>query len=113
MYYIYKNRQHNITFIGIYAVLSVYFASVMIRLLLVFAPAACISAAIGLSWLFEICIDAIKTQYKEILENKEEKEKDKKKLSNRKMSPIVAIVMLIMIAYFLHIFVCHGTMSGA
>jgi dolichyl-diphosphooligosaccharide--protein glycosyltransferase len=52
LYYIYKNRQHNITFIGIYAVLSVYFASVMIRLLLVFAPAACISAAIGISWLF-------------------------------------------------------------
>lgn len=60
LYYIYKNRQHNITFIGIYAVLSVYFASVMIRLLLVFAPAACVSAAIGINWLFEICIDAIK-----------------------------------------------------
>ena len=52
LYYIYKNRDHNITFIGIYTVLSVYFASVMIRLLLVFAPAACICAAIGISWLY-------------------------------------------------------------
>jgi dolichyl-diphosphooligosaccharide--protein glycosyltransferase len=52
LYYIYNNRQNNIVFIGIYAVLSVYFASVMIRLLLVFAPAACICAAIGISWLY-------------------------------------------------------------
>ena len=58
LYYIYKNRDHNIIFIGIYTVLSVYFASVMIRLLLVFAPAACICAAIGISWLYEKCIEA-------------------------------------------------------
>jgi dolichyl-diphosphooligosaccharide--protein glycosyltransferase len=56
LYYIYRNRDHNIVFIGIYAVLSVYFASVMIRLLLVFAPAACICAAIGISWLYDKCI---------------------------------------------------------
>ena len=58
LYYIYKNRDHNIIFIGIYTVLSVYFASVMIRLLLVFAPAACICAAIGISWLYEKCIES-------------------------------------------------------
>ena len=58
LYYIYKNRDHNIVFIGIYTVLSVYFASVMIRLLLVFAPAACICAAIGISWLYEKCIES-------------------------------------------------------
>lgn len=44
---------------GIYAALSVYFASVMIRLLLVFAPAACVCAAIGISWLFELSADSI------------------------------------------------------
>jgi len=60
LYYAYKNRQHNITFLGIYAVLSVYFASVMIRLLLVFAPAACMCGAIGISWIYEVCVDSIK-----------------------------------------------------
>lgn len=59
LYYIFSNRKHNIVFMGIYAALSVYFASVMIRLLLVFAPAACICAAIGISWLFEMCTDSI------------------------------------------------------
>lgn len=63
LYYIYKNRQNNIIFIGIYTVLSVYFASVMIRLLLVFAPAACISAAIGISWLYEKCIKSFKLDF--------------------------------------------------
>lgn len=51
LYYVFKNRQNNIVFMGIYVALSVYFASVMIRLLLVFAPAACVTAAIGISWL--------------------------------------------------------------
>ena len=60
LYYIFRNRQNNIVFIGIYTALSVYFASVMIRLLLVFAPAACVSAAIGISWLFELCTESIK-----------------------------------------------------
>ena len=54
LYYIFNNRKNNIIFMGIYAALSVYFASVMIRLLLVFAPAACICAAIGISWLFDL-----------------------------------------------------------
>lgn len=52
LYYIFNNRKNNIVFMGIYVALSVYFASVMIRLLLVFAPAACVTAAIGISWLF-------------------------------------------------------------
>lgn len=51
LYYVFKNRKNNIVFMGIYVALSVYFASVMIRLLLVFAPAACVTAAIGISWL--------------------------------------------------------------
>lgn len=59
LYYIFNNRKYNIVFMGIYAALSVYFASVMIRLLLVFAPAACVCASIGISWLFDICAESI------------------------------------------------------
>jgi dolichyl-diphosphooligosaccharide---protein glycosyltransferase len=29
------------------------------------------------------------------------------------VSGVVGIIILLLIAYFLHIFVCHGTMSGA
>ena len=45
--------KHNVTygklFIGIYGVLATYFSCVMIRLMLVVAPAACCLAAIGVS----------------------------------------------------------------
>jgi len=40
LYYCFKNPNEGKIFIGIYVVLSVYFASVMVRLLLVMAPAA-------------------------------------------------------------------------
>jgi dolichyl-diphosphooligosaccharide--protein glycosyltransferase len=36
-------------FLGLYGVLSTYFSCVMIRLMLVIAPAACVLAAIGIS----------------------------------------------------------------
>jgi len=36
-------------FLGIYGVLSTYFSCVMIRLMLIIAPAACVLAAIGVS----------------------------------------------------------------
>jgi dolichyl-diphosphooligosaccharide--protein glycosyltransferase len=36
-------------FLGLYGVLSTYFSCVMIRLMLVVAPAACVLAAIGIS----------------------------------------------------------------
>lgn len=61
LYYIFTRRSHNIVFIGIYVTLSVYFASVMIRLLLVFAPAACAAAGIGCSWIVGKCAKSIKT----------------------------------------------------
>lgn len=45
--------KHNVTygklFVGLYGVLATYFSCVMIRLMLVVAPAACVLAAIGLS----------------------------------------------------------------
>ena len=83
----------------------------MIRLLLVFAPAACICAAIGLSWLLETCSEAIKSFKTNIVT---QDSTDKKSASKKKgMDGIVAIIVILLIAYFLHIFICHGTMSGA
>jgi dolichyl-diphosphooligosaccharide--protein glycosyltransferase len=63
LYYIFKNRKNSILFIGIYVALSVYFASVMIRLLLVFAPAACVASGIGCNWIVGKCAKAIKWHF--------------------------------------------------
>lgn len=49
LYYCLTSPSPGKLFLSVYTLLSVYFASVMIRLLLVMAPAVCIMSAIGLS----------------------------------------------------------------
>jgi dolichyl-diphosphooligosaccharide--protein glycosyltransferase len=104
LFYIFKERTHNIIFIGIYAVLSVYFASVMIRLLLVFAPAACVSSGIGASWIISKCTDSIKAFFSKKHSHKNQK----------KTLPVeVSIILLLLLVYLLTTYVTHGVMSGA
>jgi dolichyl-diphosphooligosaccharide---protein glycosyltransferase len=49
LYYCYKNYTDPKLFMAIYVVLAVYFASVMVRLLLVLAPAVSVMGGIGIS----------------------------------------------------------------
>ncbi|KAI3524649.1 hypothetical protein L1887_03311 [Cichorium endivia] len=48
------------SFVILYLVMSVYFSGVMVRLMLVFAPAACIMSGIALSEAFDVCTRSIK-----------------------------------------------------
>jgi dolichyl-diphosphooligosaccharide--protein glycosyltransferase len=50
------------TFVVLYMVTSVYFSGVMVRLMLVLAPAACIMAGIALSAAFDTLTGSIKFQ---------------------------------------------------
>lgn len=50
LYYCYKKPTEAKIFLAIYTVFSVYFASVMVRLLLVLAPAVSMMSGIGVSW---------------------------------------------------------------
>ncbi|KAB1224412.1 Dolichyl-diphosphooligosaccharide--protein glycosyltransferase subunit STT3A [Morella rubra] len=50
------------SFVVLYIVLSVYFSGVMVRLMLVLAPAACIMSGIALSAAFEVLTRSIKFQ---------------------------------------------------
>lgn len=54
LYYCYKRPTESKLFAAIYVVLAVYFASVMVRLLLVLAPAVSIMGAIGLSYTIKL-----------------------------------------------------------
>lgn len=47
-------------FLALYGGLSVYFASVMVRLLLVTAPALCVLSGIGVSYVVEECTNSIR-----------------------------------------------------
>ena len=47
-------------FVALYGLLAVYFSCVMIRLMLVVAPAACVLASIGISYLIRKMAKAIR-----------------------------------------------------
>ena len=51
-------------FVGLYGVLSTYFSCVMIRLMLVIAPAACVLAAIGVSEILRNMSKSIRSYVK-------------------------------------------------
>ncbi|KAA6389909.1 MAG: putative Dolichyl-diphosphooligosaccharide--protein glycosyltransferase subunit STT3 [Streblomastix strix] len=65
-------------FICIYGIASLYFASEMVRLVLVVAPAACILSGIGISELGQRCVDA----FIEILQNSVQNSDQQKEKSN-------------------------------
>jgi dolichyl-diphosphooligosaccharide--protein glycosyltransferase len=54
---------------AIYTVFAVYFASVMVRLLLVLAPAVSIMAGIGISWTIKLFTKSIREFF---IKNEEE-----------------------------------------
>ncbi|ORX39432.1 Oligosaccharyl transferase STT3 subunit-domain-containing protein [Kockovaella imperatae] len=59
LYWCFKDMRDEQVFIIIYAVLSSYFAGVMVRLMLVITPVVCVSAAIAYSKILETYIDPI------------------------------------------------------
>ncbi|XP_074268981.1 dolichyl-diphosphooligosaccharide--protein glycosyltransferase subunit STT3A-like isoform X2 [Silene latifolia] len=59
------------SFVIMYIVTSVYFSGVMVRLMLVFAPAACILSGIALSEAFDVLTRSVKFQLPAILDTSE------------------------------------------
>lgn len=59
VFWCFKELRDEQIFVIIYAVLSAYFAGVMVRLMLVITPVACVSAAIAFSKLLEAYIDPV------------------------------------------------------
>lgn len=130
--------KHNVTygklFIGLYGVLATYFSCVMIRLMLVVAPAACILAAIGLSEILRKMARSIreyilKGDSKEDEDDKEKKEiaakkvgakkegapaaVDKRTKKKRRIPLDVAITVIIFMVYLLSDYVFHSTYIAA
>ena len=116
-------------FLGLYGVLSTYFSCVMIRLMLVIAPAACVLAAIGISEILRKMSKAIRESLSEKQDQVEDEEEvegesDKKSKSksgakkavSSKKSRIptdVAVVVILFFIYFLSSYVYHSTYMAA
>jgi dolichyl-diphosphooligosaccharide---protein glycosyltransferase len=103
LWYCFKNPNYGKIFAGIYVVLAVYFASVMIRLLLVLAPAACIVGGIGVSQTMRFLSKSIRVS---LVGDKKGKEK-------KRIPKEVAIVGLIFIGYMMSTFILHSHFAGS
>ncbi|KAL7590431.1 dolichyl-diphosphooligosaccharide--protein glycosyltransferase subunit STT3A [Lactuca sativa] len=73
------------SFVILYIVMSVYFSSVMVRLMLVLAPAACILSGIALSEAFDVFTRSIKFYVSDLSENLQTEAGDGASASNVSM----------------------------
>ncbi|KAL9654872.1 hypothetical protein ABK040_008664 [Willaertia magna] len=62
LYFCFRDLTDSTIFIILYGMFSVYFAGVMVRLMLVLAPAACVLSAIGISQTLKTYMRALKYQ---------------------------------------------------
>ena len=118
-----KKIRNATLFIALYGILSIYFASIMIRLLLVTAPALCILSGIGASFVIEKCTDSIRAAINYIASainiiSDEEDANDttdtSKTKKKRKRIPLeLAFIGSSIIAYLCCKAIFHGTWTAA
>ncbi|KAB7498735.1 Dolichyl-diphosphooligosaccharide--protein glycosyltransferase subunit STT3A [Armadillidium nasatum] len=101
LYFCFTNLTDENIFIILYGVLSIYFAGVMVRLMLVLAPVMCILAGIGVSSM-------LSTYVQQIDEVKVEKKKSRFE-GNYFMKSEVATVFVCMMSVLLIMYTIHCT----
>ena len=135
-YFCYQKPTYGSLFVALYGILSVYFACVMIRLMLVFAPAACVLAGIGVSEIVTLLTDSIRDTIDEFFggateeidesEEKEESKSKKKGKGGKKKSEssdvslvlskhpfISSLIFVVVLIYVLSNYVFHSTWIAA
>eukprot|EP00918_Siedleckia_nematoides_P064012 GHVU01139245.1.p1 GENE.GHVU01139245.1~~GHVU01139245.1.p1 ORF type:complete len:689 (+),score=133.13 GHVU01139245.1:274-2340(+) len=106
----FHRRSDGLLFAGLYGVLSVYFAGVMVRLMLVLAPAACILGGVALSAALTVAVRYIRLPYLN------SRVALKTKLSGsraRGLSITIAIAVFGFLAHVTLMYVYHATWASA
>lgn len=93
-----------------YVVLSVYFASVMVRLLLVLGPATCICGGIGVSIVFRNFTKAIRIS---LIGEDIEKISKKRKTPKLRIPAEIALIGCVLMGYFMSTYIFHCHFTGA
>jgi len=102
LYYCFRKLTDANIFVILYAVTSIYFAGVMVRLMLVLAPIMCIMGGIGVS--------CVLTTYMRNIETDSGSAKSKKKSdTSYPIKSEIATVMVTIMAIFLTTFIFHCT----
>lgn len=110
LWYCSKNPNQGKIFVIMYVVLAVYFASVMVRLLLVLGPATCICGGIGVSALFRIFTKAIRTG---LIGEDFEKAYKKRRTPKNRIPADISIIGLVLLGFFMSTYIFHSHFSGA
>ena len=90
LYHLFTNKNRKKLFLALYFLCTIYFASLMVRLILILFPAVCIISAIGISELIHSV---------------------KKKLGVFQISHFT--VLLTLLGWLIFRFMCHGSIVGA
>lgn len=108
LYYCFAKLTDANIFIIIYGVTSVYFAGVMVRLMLVLAPVACVLAGIGISSVLNTYmknVEIVSSQQQPISKNQSKKSKQgdpSYPIKNEVATFMVALVTFFLITYTFH-----------
>jgi dolichyl-diphosphooligosaccharide---protein glycosyltransferase len=114
LYFCFKNPNIGKIFVAIYLVLSVYFAAVMVRLLLVLGPAVCITGGIGVSWTVNLFTKSLRNRFFGLDPATAEKyKKNPEKKLKFLISPLISFIGLLFIGYLIMIYIMHANFTGA
>uniref|UniRef100_A0AC35U0I3 Dolichyl-diphosphooligosaccharide--protein glycotransferase n=1 Tax=Rhabditophanes sp. KR3021 TaxID=114890 RepID=A0AC35U0I3_9BILA len=103
LWYCVKNVNAERLFIILYAVTAVYFAGVMIRLMLTLTPCVCVLAGIAFSYTMENYLKEVKEDEPEEVENKKKSKEEKVDEVGMNARSIVSVCMvLLLVLYVVH-----------
>lgn len=104
LYYCFRELSDANIFVILYSITSIYFAGVMVRLMLVLAPIMCIMGGIGISTTLSTYMKNIESG-----DQPPATVKSKKKAADYPIKSEIATVMVTIVAIFLTTFVFHCT----
>ncbi|KRY35297.1 Dolichyl-diphosphooligosaccharide--protein glycosyltransferase subunit STT3A, partial [Trichinella spiralis] len=102
LYFCFKNLNDANIFIILYAVTSIYFSGVMVRLMLVLAPVMCVISGIAASSIFESFLRNFSHSASTGLEKKSKKHENDYAWKNEVAGTVVFILTLFFINYTFH-----------
>ncbi|OUC44492.1 PAZ domain protein, partial [Trichinella nativa] len=102
LYFCFKNLNDANIFIILYAVTSIYFSGVMVRLMLVLAPVMCVISGIAASSIFESFLRNFSHSASTGLEKKSKKHENDYSWKNEVAATVVFILTLFFINYTFH-----------
>lgn len=96
-------------FIILYGIFSVYFSGVMVRLMLVLAPVACVLSAIAVTHTYETYLGVLLSAAKEDQSSQDAKKKKESADSDPLFQRTFSVVVLLGLTFFLCSYTVHST----